>query len=339
MKKILLLSAITGASILLLSVFLGGDEQEVPEMESTIAEEKPKKDKLASNIEGIGPVMVAGPCYEGTRGNDLFPPKNMPASDCYNLMSDGQDFLDSQSFEEDVYVRVSTGSDTIMLGPGDDVVEVRGFFDIVLDAGAGENILVLPGMNLSDVEIKAEGEDILLSSKRGPIRLKRQYPREGEAAPIKKIVFDGDIMDAENIYVRAIAGQATDGNDTISGTLGNDDFYPGLGDDVIHTIGGNNSIYYEGGNDTIIGALEGSGVDTLSLPYLFEEVYLDGLMDRDLVLTTPGGKITLQFQIFFADGDVRTNINRFVFKDGVYTASEVRRALQSGQKARPVPKK
>lgn len=307
-------------------VFLGG-ENEILIEPADVAQIKPEKSVLVSTIDGIGEIKVAGPCYEGTRGNDVFPPENSIPSDCYSLMSDGQDYLDARSVSEDVYVRVSEGTDSVYLGEGDDIVEVRGSFDMVLDAGSGDNVLALPGLDVPDVSLRVSGEDIILEGKRGTILMRRQYPRSGESAPIKQMIFRNRTLYASDIYTKAIDGQATDGDDVLTGTPGNDVIYPGRGNDKISALEGDDAIFYEGGNDIIMGSLEGVGEDTLSFPFNRSEVQVTSVGDRDMKIITPRGSVTLQFQVFFPVGNDRSNIEKFIFKDGIYLDAEMRSSI------------
>lgn len=319
-----------GAAVSLLALVavlsLGGNDD--PSTEVTPGKGAPAEKTLhVSTIHGVGEVKVAGPCYEGTRGNDVLPPPGKLPSDCYSLMSAGRDYLDARSVQDDVYLRVSEGSDSIFLGDGDDIIEVRGSFEIVLDAGGGDNVLSLPGLDVPDVALRVDGEDIVLEGKRGTIRMRRQYPREGDAAPIQKLIFQDRVLNASEIYTKAVDGQATDGSDILTGTPGDDVIYPGRGDDRITALEGNDSIFYEGGNDRIMGSFEGAGVDTLSFPFRRSEVQVSAVADRDMRIDTPLGSVTLEFQIFFPVGDERSNIERFIFKDGIYTDAQMRSAL------------
>jgi Ca2+-binding RTX toxin-like protein len=242
-------------------------------------------------------------------------------------MSDGQDYLDARSVSEDVYVRVSEGTDSVYLGEGDDIIEVRGSFDMVLDAGSGDNVLALPGLDVPDVSLRVSGEDIILEGKRGTILMRRQYPRSGESAPIKQMIFRNRTLYASDIYTKAIDGQATDGDDVLTGTPGNDVIYPGRGNDKISALEGDDAIFYEGGNDIIMGSLEGVGEDTLSFPFNRSEVQVTSVGDRDMKIITPRGSVTLQFQVFFPVGNDRSNIEKFIFKDGIYLDADMRSSI------------
>jgi Ca2+-binding RTX toxin-like protein len=335
MNKAILLCGVGAIAIAGAFFFLGGGENSVVDPEFvTVA--VPEKNLLVSRIDGIGDVLVAGPCQEGNQGNNIFPEEGSVPSDCYLMMSNGRDYLDARSFMDPVFVQVSQGTDSVFLGPGDDIIEVRGNFEIVIDAGLGENVLNFPGLDVPDVDLRVEGADIILESKRGNVRMLRQYPRDGEAAPIQKIFFESGAMSASEIYLKSIDGQASDGDDILTGTPQDDVIYPGLGNDVIAGLEGNDAIHYEGGNDIIMGSFEGQGNDSVLLPYGFEEVFLESIADRDLKLILPGGSLTLQFQIFFPIGNERTNIESFVFTDGIYSDADLRAALASGEKERPV---
>lgn len=289
------------------------------------------KGTLVAKIRGLGDIHVNGPCFEGSRGNDVFPPEGFGVSDCYNLTSDGRDYLDTRSFSDGVYVRVSNGSDSIFLGDGDDIIDIRGGFEVVIDAGSGFNVINFSGLDVPDIDLRVEGEDIILEGKRGSIRMRRQYPREGAPAPIQMMVFEGSSLNASEIYLKAIDGQASDGNDVLTGTPGDDVIYPGLGDDVISALEGDDAIFYEGGNDTIMGSFEGVGHDTLSFPFAFNEVQFREVDNRDLKVFTPFGSVTLQFQIFFPLGDERGNIEEFIFTDGIHSDEQVRSAASAGR--------
>lgn len=324
-KKILLLGA-GGVSVVTAAFLMSSSEDEI----KTFVPENiaPVEQKLSvGSVPGLGAVFVTGPCYEGGLGNDVFPREGDALSDCYDLTSDGRDLLRAKDAEGSIFVRASNGRDTIYLGSGNDVVEVRGEFNLILDAGPGDNLLYLPGLDVPDVVMKVDGEDILMSGKRGSIRLRKQYPREGEASPITGMVFDTQTLTASQIYTQAIGRQATDGDDVLDGTPGDDVIYAGLGNDVISALSGNDTIFYEGGDDTIKGSHEGMGQDELSLPVSISEVTFIGVNDRDLRIDTALGTVTLEFQIFFPVGHERSNIERFVFKDGVFSDAEIRQRL------------
>jgi len=331
--------ALAGTGLALLigigAIVIGGSGDEDRET-TAVAIEPSEPELLVTSMFGHGEIRVIGPCYKGTRGNDIFPPEGAPASDCYDMMSGGRDYLDVRDMDRRVYVRASEGTDTIYLGSGDDVIDVRGNFELVIDAGGGYNILHFPGLDIPDVSFRVDGEDIVLEGKRGSVRMLRQFPREGEAAPIQEIVFENRSLSESEIYLKSVDGQATDGDDILTGTPGDDVIYPGLGNDRISLLEGDDVVFYEGGNDTIMGSYEGLGFDTLSLPFRMDEVYLDQVDNRDMLIITPAGTITLQFQLFFEIGDERTNIERFVFRDGVYADEDLRWMLENGERARPV---
>jgi Ca2+-binding RTX toxin-like protein len=335
MNKAILLCCVGAIATAAAYFFLGVGVNSIVEPE-VVTVSAPEKNLRVSRIDGFGDVLVAGPCQEGNQGNNIFPIEGRVPSDCYLMMSAGRDYLDARSFTDPVFVQVSQGTDSVFLGPGDDIIEVRGSFEIVIDAGLGKNVLNFPGLDVPDVDLRVEGEDIILESKRGNIRMRRQYPREGEAAPIQKIVFESRTLSASEIYLKSIDGQASDGDDNLTGTPQDDVIYPGLGNDVIAGFEGNDAIHYEGGDDVIMGSFEGRGNDSLLLPYGFDEVFLENIANRDLKLILPGGSLTLQFQIFFPIGNERTNIESFVFTDGIYSDADLRAALASGEKERPV---
>jgi hypothetical protein len=321
---------ITGvlAAVIVSSWLVFSGSSEISEASISPSEEPASIPSLAvASVVGMGIVNVIGPCHEGTKGNDVFPLRSAALSDCYFMTSDGRDLLDASKFDGPVFVKVSSGFDSIVLGDGDDVIEVRGNFNVIVDAGTGFNVMSFPGLDIPDVSLRVEGEDILVEGKRGSLRMRRQFPREGVAAPIQRIVFDDGSLEAGEIYLRAIDGQATDGDDVLTGTPQNDIIYPGLGNDRISALEGDDAIFYEGGNDVIMGSFEGVGFDTLSLPYSSSQVTFAAVNNRDVIITTPSGSVTLQFQIFFPVGDARSNIDQFIFKDGVFSDGEVRRVF------------
>lgn len=280
-------------------------------------------------------VEVNVPCWSGTRGDDTALSSELPdTTNCFLLKQGGVDYVNLKGDNAPDFLLVSAGSATIQLGGGDDLVEIAGHFDVDIDAGGGEDRIYLPGLEIADLNFKIDGSDIVLSGKRGTIRLRNQFAAK-DAAPIAELLFENHTMTRSELRLKATQGQGTSGDDDITGTPGNDDIWPGRGNDTVSALAGDDTIHYEGGDDLIRGALDGLGNDTLTLTqFASADVSIHHSHDgRDIVIETPVGAVTLQFQDFFPVGDKKTNIETVVFSDGPVNDAQLRAMATSGDKA------
>ena len=120
----------------------------------------------------------------------------------------------------------------------------------------------------------------------------------------------------------ALSGLA--GDDMLDGRGGDDLLNGGAGNDTIIGGAGNDTIVYSGGDDTIEGNFAAYGNDTLDLSQYNADQVTFLNVGNDIVITTPDGSITLDNQIRWDIGHVRSNIENLIFADGTLDEAGIR---------------
>ncbi|HMO70966.1 MAG TPA: putative Ig domain-containing protein, partial [Paracoccaceae bacterium] len=181
-----------------------------------------------------------------------------------------------------------------------------------------------------EVTFAVSGNDILIATPEGTIRLADQVRREGGHARgnIERVLLaDGELDDA-GIRARALADQVLPAGGPITGTPQADRIGTGPGADTIAALGGDDTIVYAGGDDVILGDASNTGFDTLDLRAHAAGEVTFAVSGNDILIATPDGTIRLADQVRRAVGHSRSNIERIVFSDGELDEAGIRaRAL------------
>ncbi len=226
------------------------------------------------------------------------------------------------------------GNDTLMGETGDDVMRYVSGNDVLLAGTTAGTSTGFDTLNLSQyastqVTFRIVGFNIIATTPDGTIELNYQVRNNlGTDVVVEQIIFSDITLDETAIRARALADQATAGNDTITGTLFSPDAINGLaGDDLIYALGGDDTIGYTSGNDTIWGSGSGqanTGYDTLDLSAYTANQVRFNVSGFNVTVTTPAGAITLDYQIRNDLGNVNSNIERILFADGVLDEAGIR---------------
>ncbi|WP_139204742.1 calcium-binding protein [Jannaschia helgolandensis] len=216
---------------------------------------------------------------------------------------------------DDDVIDAGAGNDTIVGNQGDDYIIYSGGDDVIGRSNRGNDTLDLSSYAASDVTFSVDGHDVLIETLDGTVKLEYQVRYElGDAqSNIEEIVFADGVLDETAIQARALSDQGTAGNDMVTGSYQNDTINAGLGDDTIRANSGDDVVVYEGGNDFV--HRSNGGFDTLDLSvYAASEVSFS-VSGHNVLVATPDGTIELDYQVRYAVGDTRSNIEQIVFSD------------------------
>ncbi|WP_300029334.1 calcium-binding protein [uncultured Roseobacter sp.] len=182
----------------------------------------------------------------------------------------GDDVVDGTAYDDQI---VGTGgNDTIFAGDGNDLISYLSGDDVISEMNAGSDTLDLSQFVAEQVIFREVGDDVLIETPVGTIRLENQllHAVGSPLSNIETVLFDGSTLDETGIRDKiatdllletdlVLNGDENDnllsgaaGDDVLNGGAGNDELNGGNGDDILN--GGS-------GADTIDG---GSGSDTAS---------------------------------------------------------------------------
>ncbi|MFI8744760.1 calcium-binding protein [Pseudomonas sp. NPDC077186] len=209
------------------------------------------------------------------------------------------------------------GNDTLLGGAGNDVyIYHAGDGNDVIDDLSGQDTLHLVDLHLSDVLLRREGNDLVLSMHASgeTIRVLSHFEgnsRHGGQKALEFVRFaDDTVLNSEAISARAVAGttgndtiwahpdggliEALGGDDEVHGADGADEFHGGEGNDILNGNFGMDTLYGGSGDDLLDGGWDddelhgGDGNDTLhgggGYDRLYggagnDQLYGDGLLD------------------------------------------------------------
>ncbi len=140
----------------------------------------------------------------------------------------------------------------------------------------------------------------------------------------------GDVVILENVTLtewQAAAATQLFGSaagETLTGTSQDETFVSGAGDDLIIAGSGDDVINYVSGDDVIRGHKSNYGNDTLDLSQYTADQVSFRIVDHDVFIDTPDGTIELDYQVRYAIGHTRTNIENIVFSDGTLDDAAIR---------------
>lgn len=216
------------------------------------------------------------------------------------------------------------GDDTLVGARGNDTLVFRSGDDVIRGSGTenyGNDVLDMRAFSYDSVTFSISGHDVIIETISGSVRLEYQvrYAVGHERSNIESVRFaDGVVIDEAQVKARALSDQSSDGNDRITGTIQADTFYDALGDDTISGGGGNDIFVFHGGNDVIVGRLTANaGFDTLDLSDFTSDELMFSTSGYDVIVSTPDGTIRLEYQLRYAIGHERGNIESILLADGV----------------------
>ncbi len=210
-------------------------------------------------------------------------------------------------------IDASSGDDTIVYTSGDDVITGHGTINY------GNDTLDLSKYTADQVSFRIVGHDVFIDTPDGTIELDYQvrYDVGHSRSNIENIIFSDGTLDEAGIADRAIADQATSGDDVITGSYVSDTISSGAGNDVINASSGDDTIIYTSGNDVITGhGTINYGNDTLDLSKYTADQVSFRIVGHDVFIDTPDGTIELDYQVRYDVGHSRSNIENIIFSDG-----------------------
>ncbi len=231
-----------------------------------------------------------------------------------------------------------SGNDTFSAGTGDDVIAYSGGDDLIFGSNttsinSGHDTLDLSAYTASEVSFTASGNDALIETPDGTITLEYQlrYEEGHTRSNIEAIIFSDTTLDETAIHARALADQASDGDDLVQGTIQADTFYDTAGNDTLVGGGEDDLFVYQSGNDMIGGSnatAVNTGADTLDLSAYSSDEVRFAVSGHDALIVTPDGTIELDYQLRYEDGNARSNIETIIFADITLDEAAIRaRAL------------
>jgi Ca2+-binding RTX toxin-like protein len=227
----------------------------------------------------------------------------------------------------DVFVG-GDGADTITGGLGDDWINYTSGNDVIVGdmENRGQDTLDLRQFTASQLHFSVSGNDILIQTPNGTIRLENQLRHDlgHSRSNVETILIAGATLTETAIRARALGDQATEGNDTIQGTSYSDFLYGLGGNDTLIGASGNDTFAFQSGNDVIMGFTENRGQDTLDLTgYSLADARFT-VSGLDILITLPDGTVRLESQIRHDLGHDRSNIETIQFSDGALTEAAIR---------------
>lgn len=249
----------------------------------------------------------------------------------------GNDFIVAAAGADSIYG--GAGSDSLYGNDGDDLID-GGDGDDLHEGGAG-NDTILGSLGLDSFD-GGEGLDLIdfsYTSNDLAIDLLAETVTVFEEPVEVMVGFEAAAGGSGNDELRGTGGDDTllggEGNDSLYGLGGNDQLDGGLGDDVIFAQAGDDTITYSGGNDVIDGrTVWNYGNDTLYLgQYSLDQLGFRIEDTYDLVIETPDGSITLDYQLSYEPGHARGNIEALVLADASYDAEGMKTLAITSQQS------
>jgi Ca2+-binding RTX toxin-like protein len=211
---------------------------------------------------------------------------NLGGGDDHFSGGGGTDIVHGGNGDDRMY---GEGGNDQLYGEGDADNPDGGAGDDLVDGGAGDDGLEKslgvsndPGLG-ADTYVGGPGTDQLLLDAHAP----------GVAISLNGAADDGRSGEGDNVGSDIEEIDATDGNDSFTGSAGNDGFYGRIGNDTIHGAGGDDNLRGAGGDDSIFGdggndKLEGStGADTVDGGSGSDQMYGDQANCVGVFICTP----------------------------------------------------
>ncbi|MCR9127023.1 MAG: DUF4214 domain-containing protein [Rhodobacteraceae bacterium] len=199
------------------------------------------------------------PLTRGTAGDDVLAALETPT------------LLRGEAGDDTLYAQ--SGGDTVAGGPGDDVIHGRQGMTVLFDAGDGvdtayldfvsENTIVLgAGIGVDDADLGWNGSYVALFVGGADNRIDLPDFQQTDALNQLRVSFaDGTVWGAADLMRQIM--QATNGDDTLIGTLAGDRLEGLGGNDTLRGLEGNDVLIGGAGDDVLNG---GEGSDT----YIFD---------------------------------------------------------------------
>lgn len=215
----------------------------------------------------------------------------------------------------------SGGSNTLVFGEGRGNDTIEGGF-------GGSNFTIdLQGLNATDIEVSYGGRDgrivvITINSSGETLTIENalNFNRTDFLSDIVLRFEDGTEVDL-TLPGAIEVGEATDGDDTLFGSLGDDDLAGGVGDDFLSGGAGSDTYRFGVGDgaDTIVDNGRPEDTDTIVIGANFSDVQAD-FNDGDYILTLPdGSQLTVESGV---------NIEVYQFTDQAVSGQDLEVALE-----------
>jgi Ca2+-binding RTX toxin-like protein len=183
------------------------------------------------------------------------------------------------------------GNDTILAAGGDDVIVYDSGNDVIVGHGTfntGFDTLDLGKYSAGEVTFDVSGYDVLVTTPDGVIELDYQirYDLGHARSNIESIIFSDETLDEAGIRARAVADQATTGNDNVTGTNFADRVFGGLGNDTLTgNAGADTFVFAVGdGDDQITDFVDGTDL-----------IEFAGLTFADLTISQSGSNTLIDY--------------------------------------------
>ncbi|HGG65001.1 MAG TPA: calcium-binding protein [Rhodobacteraceae bacterium] len=179
-------------------------------------------------------------------------------------------------------INAASGDDTIVYTSGDDVITGHGTINY------GNDTLDLSKYTADQVSFRIDGFDVLIDTPDGTIELDYQvrYDVGHSRSNIENILFSDGTLDEAGIAGRAIADQATSGDDVITGSFQSETISGGTGNDILSGING---------SDTFVFAV-GDGVDHITdYNAANDTLEFTGISFADLTITQDGSDVVIEY--------------------------------------------
>jgi Ca2+-binding RTX toxin-like protein len=170
------------------------------------------------------------------------------------------------------------GGDTYLFGKGSGQDVIKESIDTVYE-DQPDTVSFLPNVASSDIAFLKVGNDLKISivGESDTLTVKNHFGSSYNA--VEQFQFaDGTSLTAADVTILALAGQTTDGDDLVTGTLGADTLYGGAGNDTLDgglssdtMIGGiDNDVYVVESSGDVVIENTGEGIDTVqsSISYI-----------------------------------------------------------------------
>jgi len=213
-------------------------------------------------------------------------------------ISDGDDIIQAGLGDDVVYGgggndRIEGGgdNDTIYAGFGDDTIVYTSGDDVITGHGTinyGNDTLDLSKYTADQVSFRIVGHDVFIDTPDGTIELDYQvrYDVGHSRSNIENIIFSDGTLDEAGIADRAIADQATTGDDVITGSFQSEIIAGGTGNDTLSGING---------SDTFVFAV-GDGVDHITdYNAANDTLEFTGISFADLTITQVGSDVLIEY--------------------------------------------
>ncbi len=275
-------------------------------------------------------------CLVRTRANDTIVPRQAKPYNCFKL-AEGDDRITIDAGDNVIYpgngrnvivVKAGSGTtqvvnedgeDIIHFGGGAGVLDLRQYRRDEVTFGILEKspATTLPGTVFDPTNRPAS--DLLLRTPRNIIIVADNFNNK----PVSLVVLKDARLDADDVTLAAIAGQADDRNNQILGTNMLDIVSPGAGNDGVRLFEGDDVITYSSGHDRYD---PGPGRDILEIPHVKQSdaSFSVGKNGDDVKIEMSAtNSIVLADQLIYPPSGPRVQFAAIKFSDAVLREGDI----------------